>query len=184
MKVRLAILVVVLAVVIGYVFTRPPVDKPSQGSGPDEGPTVDGPVGVKTPVQEMDIPGEAPDAPAELEVQIIPEINDAGQMRLNFQIVENNGFFVETFRVDYYFSLTGFRNDPGHKVDEFFINDFVTTNGTLAASTSLTAEERKLVGSEEAFLDPENWDAEITWHGRVRLEDPPEDWLGWKTRNR
>lgn len=177
MKARFAILVVILLVVAGVWAFREP---PSTTLDFDEGVTSVGDVkGIRVELGKIPVPGVEPPVPPEFDVTVEVDTTE-DRNKLIYRITEKHGFFVDLPTLSLYFKPTG-----GTEADEVFafqrlIVDYIPTNDTLTSVDFVVPAELDEFGG--SIGDATNWRAEVTDFGRVRTEDPPQDWEGYKVR--
>lgn len=174
MNPRLLILIALAAGLAIFIAMRP--DAPAQAL-PD-GPTFEtNPEGdaeevirtLQTPLWDRDLPGEDP--PEEPDLYVTVEVDTSeGKNRLVYFVTEAHGYYVEGFKIEFYFLP-----DPGvEELDEPLltqrINDLLEANSTLRGCLEVVPAELRTVGG--SIGSSENWDALVIWHGRARVEDP------------
>ncbi len=116
------------------------------------------------------LPGEEPSEPPELAVTV--EVDRAsGKNRLCFNITEKHGYYVETFRIQVWYTredVTGPENSPLRFT--VYKNEFLKANDTLRTCAEVVPAELVLVGGDIGTT--QNWDATMIYHGRARLKNP------------
>jgi hypothetical protein len=111
-------------------------------------------------------PAEKPDVAVQVEVD-----RSKGKNRLFFTISEAHGFYVEQFRVRFWYvkaGVTGPEDSPVN-VTQFF-DRYLPAKGTLRVCMELVSAELVKVNGDMG--DTSNWKAEIFWHGRARAKNP------------
>ena len=94
-----------------------------------------------------------------------------GKNRLFFTISEAHGFYVEQFRVRFWYvkeGVTGPEDSPVN-VTQFF-DRFLPAKDTLRVCMEVVPAELTRVNGDMG--DTSNWKAEIVWHGRARAKNP------------
>ena len=168
MQIRLIILVAFLAGVIGAYFAVrsrtasqdvPPTETTLDPEQETE--SID-----KIPLSELPLPGEEPDVPPEfhVDVQIDPT---GGRNKVILTITEAHGYFAETFRIAWW--KKGFERVRF----DHYVNDYLEAKGTLVQEIFAVPGELDQIDGELGQTG--DWEAEVTEHGRVRLETP-ENW--------
>jgi len=169
MNARLIILIVLaggLAVYFAVAKSRP--GKPSNEPPL---PKTEGPNVSAVPLNELPLPGSEPAVPPELAIKVEVDTSK-GKNRLYFNITEAHGYYVEQFRIDAWYKregVTGADDSPTGALD-FFFDQYLKANETLRLCGEVVPEELRPVGGD--IGSSENWDAEVTWHGRAREKNP------------
>ena len=174
MKPRLLILLA-LVVVLAVLFARR-VSTPTLVEGDvsevatDEGNDLERIRLMQTSLDKRPLPGEEPPEEPELDVQV--EVNTAiGKNRLDYYISEAHGYYVETFRIDFWYKE---HPDMGPEESplrfEHYLDDYVEANKTKKDCIEVVPAELSRVGGEIGTT--ENWGARVVWHGRARMKNP------------
>lgn len=184
MKIRLLLLLAVLGVVLVVTLTKDetPTVAGTDG-GDDDGPITEGgapTVDQKKTLMEIDVPGENPAVTPDIQVQVRPD-DSSGQNRLYYTITEKHGFFVETFRLRFWYSPSRYqeKNDEV-SVMIFLVNHFLKANDTFEGYTQLTPVEMEIINRQMGTGD--NWRAEVLHYGRWRDKNPAADWPGYQLK--
>ena len=184
MKMRL--LIVVLIVVTGiayYVLPKGEEDNPNRNPERDTGTPI-----YETLLSQRDLPGEAPDVPPDLSIDVAID-RISGKDGLTFTINDANGYYVETFKVDFWYSEIDPDTGEEHVLLELqhYENNYLQANDTLQFTIQIVPAELDFTGG--TMGDDENWHARISSYGRARMEDPDplpprtrEEWEAVKDR--
>ena len=174
MQIRLIILVVFLAFVVGVVFVTknrtasqdvPPTETSMDPEEDDESI-------AKIELSALPLPGKKPSVPPEFHVDVQID-SSGGRNKVILTITEAHGYFAETFRIAWW--KKGFERVRF----DHYANDYLEARGTLVEEIfAVPAELDQIDGDIGQTGD---WEAEVVEHGRVRLETP-ENWPpeGWK----
>ena len=166
MNPRLLILIVIAAGMAIYFAavknnsTPPPPTVTETDFDPDKKRTLD------TFDLKCDEPAEEPDVAVQVEVD-----RSKGKNRLYYTITEAHGFYVEQFRVRFWYvkeGVTGPENSP-LVVTQFF-DRFLPAKSTLRVCMEVVPAELSRVGGD--IGDTKNWKAELDWHGRACTKNP------------
>lgn len=172
MKPRLVILVVAAAGLALYMATRttaPPVDEV------EDGPALSGDELanirlLQTLLELRPLGGTEPPEIPDLSIQA--EVDPTGEKnRLYYYITEAHGYYVETFRITFYY-----KPDPDTSIEDSplrvptYLDDYLKANDTLRSCIEIVPGELGLVGG--AMGTSEQWGAEITDYGRARMQNP------------
>ncbi len=156
---------VILALLAAWKFSSPPA--PENGSD-----FVGEPIDPETNklLSQRDLPGIEP--PEEPEVDIQVEVNtSSGKNRLDYYISESHGYYVEVFKIDFFWKETPeMEYDESPLVVSHYDDVYVRANETLKHCLEIVPAELTRVGGDIGTT--ENWGAIITWHGRAREQDP------------
>jgi len=175
MKVRLLILVLVaggLAVYFAAAKNREPVVIEVETPDPDE-PGADPPVDTRT-LSERPLPGHEPATPPEApdDFAVTVEVDRAqGKNRLYFNITEKHGYYVETFRMQAWYTrpgVTGPEDSP--LVVQHYLNEYLKANDTLRTCIEVVPAELSRVGGD--IGTSANWEARIDHYDRSREKNP------------
>ncbi len=172
MNPRLVILVVAgagLAIYLATRTTRPP------GEGPQVEEVLDGQDLreirlLQTLLANRPLPGREPPEPPGLSIQV--EVDPAEtKHRLYYYITEAHGYYVETFKISFYY-----KPDPGTSIEESpqvvptYLDDYVKADETLKGCIEIVPAELASIGGDMGTS--KEWDAVITSHGRARMQNP------------
>ena len=158
MRIVAILVVLVLVGVVGYFQFLAPKDKPTaeQDWNAPKPP-------AEMTLAEFDLPGSEPPEPVVLTVE--HEVDtEGGKHRIWATITEEHGYFVETFRLEFYHVGT-----PDHRFD-FFADKYLPAGGKLKLDILVSAAELDLAGGEMG--NTEDWAVEIVQYGRARAETP------------
>ena len=111
-------------------------------------------------------PAEKPDLAVQVEVD-----RSKGKYRLFFNITEAHGFYVEQFRVRFWYvkaGVTGAADSPVN-LSQFF-DRYLPAKDTLRVCMEVVPAELSRVNGDMG--DSSNWKAEIESHGRARAKNP------------
>lgn len=179
MKARMIILVLILVGVGGVWTFRDPGDPKSDYDAGDEPTSMGKTVGLMVDLSSLALPGADPPVTPEFDVTVVVDTSD-GRNKLISTVTERHGYFVETLSVDLYFMPTGGAPDDEVRVYQRFVQDYIRVDDSLTlVDFVVPAELSKFGGS---MGESSNWRGEVVAHGRSRLEDPPDDWEGYKVR--
>lgn len=137
--------------------------------------SVDGLDGPLNPITQVllwrrDLPGEEPPEEPELDIQV--EVDQvSGKNRLNFWISESHGYYVETFRIRFWYKETPEMTLMESLYDfEHYLDKYVQANETFKDCIEVVPAELANVGG--GMGSSENWGAVIQHHGRWRAKNP------------
>ncbi len=121
-------------------------------------------------IWQQDISGEEPEDEPEFSVRVTLDPTD-GKNRVYYEITEANGFYVDSFKVDFWYKKNPdmlFEDSPLAK--SVIINDYLKADETLEGCLEwVPAELREIYGD---MGTSENWAAEVSFYHRARLENP------------
>ena len=174
MKPRLLILIVVaagLAVYFASLKSRPvstKVDAPDESIlSAEDRERID--LTQKT-LDAFPLPGKEPAEPADLSVQVEVD-RSKGKNRLYFTISERHGYYVEQFRIGFWWKKGGVKEPKNSPLDaEQFFDRYLKANETLRLCMEVVPAELSKVGGDIGTND--DWGTEAAWHGRVRDKNP------------
>ena len=172
MKVRLVILAVVAVGLAAFYLIRPsaPAVGTQTTSGQQDGEERRRLAEMQKLLWERELPGEEPAELPELAINVEVDTS-GGKNRLYYYITEAHGYYVESFEVDFYYKpAEATTKDESPYVRTEYINDYVKANETLVGCFEIVPGELRRVGGDIGTSD--NWDAEITNHGRAREQNP------------
>lgn len=111
-------------------------------------------------------PAEAPDLAVTIELD-----RTSGKNRLYFNISESHGYYVETFRIQVWYTRAGVTG-PEDSPLRFTVykNEFLKANETFRTCAEVVPAELSRVGGDMGTT--QNWDARIISHGRARGKNP------------
>lgn len=121
-------------------------------------------------LQERELPGEEPSQDPEFSIEISVDPTD-GKNRLYYTITEAHDFYVETFRLRFWY-LTERKmvyEDSDLRVP-VFLNDYLRAKDTLSGCIEIVPAELARVGGHIGTAD--DWAVEILSYGRARAVDP------------
>ncbi len=122
-------------------------------------------------VREQKIGGEEPPEPVDLTVRVWTDPTD-GKNRLYYEISEAHGYYVDTFRLQFWFAggegITGPRSSP--LVVPVFLNDYLTAGDVLRSCVDVTPIELRGVGG--SLGSSEDWAARVVSYYRARAANP------------
>ena len=175
MKARLLILVVLAGGLAVFWATRaaaPAADKPEANYlASPEGGSIEETKVLQTLLRDRPLAGEEPPEPAELAIRV--ETDPTGEKnRLYYYITEAHGYYVETFRVNFYYRPTPDAELPDRPTFQEFINDYLESNGTLSGCFEVVLPELLRSGAGGSMGTSENWVAQIIEYGRARAGNP------------
>jgi hypothetical protein len=193
MAIRLIILLVLLAGLVGYLVLRPTGDAPPANPGaPGATPGDDGPKGtvgdpdeggksgLKTDVWQLPLPGEQPKIEPEFDVAVRVD-REGGKTTLAYDVNERHGLFVVTLVVRFYFTPPGGRPEDEVMVLSHYINDYIPVNASLSGCVTISpGEVSDLPGGDMGESD--NWRGEVVKCHDWRREAPPDSWEGYRVR--
>jgi hypothetical protein len=116
------------------------------------------------------LPGKEPAEPPNLAVSV--EVDRiSGKNRLYFNITESHGYYVETFRIQFWYVRPGVTGPEDSPLSfTVYKDDFLKANDTLRTCAEVVPAELSRVGGDMGTT--QNWDAEIVFHGRAREKNP------------
>ncbi len=126
---------------------------------------------LQTVLAKRDLAGEEPADPPELSIRVEVD-RSSGKNTLCAYITEAHGYYVESFRIRFWYKGGDEYPDPESsplKVTHY-ANAYVKANDTLKECIQVVPAELNQIGGD--IGTSEDWDAEITMHGRARLENP------------
>ena len=168
----LLVLAVVLAVVLAKKVSNPPppveTDEANEEfmSDEDEARVRE----TQKMLSQRPLPGEEPPVPPELDIQVAVN-QTSGKNRLDFWISEAHGYYVETFKIEFWYKENPDMDSERSPLRfEDFRDKYVPAKGTLKDCMEVVPAELRHVGG--AMGTDENWGARILWHGRARVKNP------------
>ncbi len=175
MKPRFAILLVAAAIVGVALYvkkTAPPVptapeaEDAADALSPEEQQRLDV---QKTPLDRRPLPGREPPDPPVLSTTVEVDTS-SGKNRVCAFVTEAHGYYVETFRIRIFHK--GQNGGDGTPALEFehYADSYLKANDTLRECVEVVPAELGDIGGE--IGTSEDWGAEVTYHGRARLENP------------
>ena len=116
------------------------------------------------------LPGKEPAEPPNLAVSVEVD-RTSGKNRLFFNITESHGYYVETFRIQFWYKREGVTGpDDSPLTFTVYKDDFLKANETYRTCAEVVPAELSRVGGDMGTT--QNWDAEIVFHGRAREKNP------------
>lgn len=115
--------------------------------------------------------GEEP--PEEPELAITVEVDPTlAKNRLYYYISEAHGYYVESFKIEFYCNPTPEKPLPEDASPTFVqrVEDYVEAGKTTKGCLEVVTAELGRCGGRMGRS--ENWEAEIVWHGRARGKNP------------
>lgn len=172
MKARFWILIAVAAVLAIYYATRPAAPAVEevdieQNADSEEMRRLRE---LKTLLEDRLLPGEEPPEPDDLSIRVEVDPTSA-KNQLYYYISEAHGYYVETFRIEFYYKpdeTTTKESSPVRVIK--YVNDYLKANETFRGCVTLMPPELLGVGGD--LGDSDNWDADILSWGRARMQNP------------
>jgi hypothetical protein len=119
---------------------------------------------------QFPLAGKEPAEPVELAVQTEVD-RSKGKNRLYFTVSERHGYYVEQFRIRFWWKRGGVKNwENAPLVVEQLFDRYLKANETLRLCMEVVPAELVRVGGDIGATG--DWDAEVSWHGRVRAANP------------
>lgn len=168
MNPRLLILIVVAAGLAIYFAAVKGRTKPN--TGPVETEVSQEDRERQTTLDLLDLPGTEPPEDPDLTIQV--EVDRShGKNRLYFTISESHGFYVEQFRVQFWFARDG-KDDPDDSplLLSHFFDRYLPAKETLRLCLEVVPAELSKIGGD--IGETKQWRAEIESHGRWRAKNP------------
>lgn len=172
MKPRLIILVVAAAALTLYMATRTAAPPPNEADDDTalKGDELANIRLLQTLLELRPLEGQEPPEMADLSIQV--EVDPTGEKnRLYYYITEAHGYYVETFKITFYF-----KPDPDTPIEDSplrvstYLDDYLKAKDTLRSCTEIVPGELGRVGG--VMGTSEQWGAEITEYGRARMHNP------------
>ncbi len=116
----------------------------------------------KLTLDELPLPGRAPAEPADIAVRVEVD-RSRGKNRLYFTLSERHGYYVEQFRIAFWWKKGGLDKEQ-------FFDRYLLANETLRLCLEVVPAELDMIGGDIGSTS--DWDTEISWHGRVRDRNP------------
>ena len=125
---------------------------------------------VQIELRNRPLPGKEPAEPPNLAVTV--EVDRAsGKNRLYFNVSESHGYYVESFRIQFWFKREGFTGPEDSPLPlTHYVDNFLKANETFRTCAEVVPTELSRVGGDMGTA--QNWDARIVWHGRAREKNP------------
>jgi len=166
MKPRLLLLVAIaagLAIYFASAKSRNPtstIEEPIGDSDDEEDRSITD--ALKITLDKLPLPGREPAEPADVAVQLEVD-RSRGKNRIYFTLSERHGYYVEQFRI-------GFGWKKGGLDKEQYFDRYIKANETLRLCLEVVPAELAKIGGDMGTS--EDWDAEVSWHGRARERNP------------
>lgn len=116
------------------------------------------------------LPGKEPAEPPNLAVTVEAD-RTSGKNRLYFNISESHGYYVESFRIQFWYKRGGVTGPDDSPLPlTHYVDNFLKANDTFRTCAEVVPAELSRVGGDMGTT--QNWDAKIIWHGRAREKNP------------
>lgn len=172
MNIRLVILLVVVAGLAAWYVMAPSKSTTSgtgsvaNEAGGEAQPIEDVPDMINQPLE-----GDDPSVKPEFDVKV--EVDTAsGKNRLVFYVTEKHGFFVESFRIEFWYHEAGKKIEPNASKLKLthHENDYIKAKETWRKHIEIVPAELARVGG--SIGSSENWSARMAWYNRAREKNP------------
>lgn len=121
-------------------------------------------------IGNLELEGSEPPEKPNFSVQVEVD-RSKGKNRLYFTVNESHGYYVEQFRVRFW-HVKGGATDPEDSALNLtqFFDQYLPAKGTLRMCMEVVPAELARVGGD--IGESKDWNAEIDWHGRARVQNP------------
>ncbi len=111
-------------------------------------------------------PPEKPDLAVTVEVD-----RTSGKNRLYFNVSESHGYYVETFRIQFWYKRDGVTGPEDSPLAlTHYVDNYLKANTTFRTCADVVPAELSRVGGDMGTTA--NWDAKIIWYCRARAKNP------------
>jgi len=120
-------------------------------------------------LDKHDLAGEEPDEEPDLSVQVEVD-RTKGKNRLYFTLSEAHGFYVEQFRIRFWWVGGGATEENSPLVLYQFFDRYMPAKENLRLCLEVVPAELQKVGGDIGSTS--DWNSEVEWHGRWRTKSP------------
>lgn len=130
----------------------------------------DDPTPFQGTLDSLELPGSEPPEAPNLSVSVEVD-RSQGKNRLFFTIQESHGYYVEQFRIRFWYVEGGKSDTAPSPLDSTqFFDQYLPAKGTLRICMEVVPAELTNIGGD--IGDTKNWRAQIVYHGRARAKNP------------